>query len=280
MQLHYFLSSPPGRSQISPLLRLPIELRRQIYGYVLPSTSSLDVHVQRRAGSPERSEFNLTYIRQTIGNGVWRMQKTYPKTEREIGNETVWHRGCISILSTNHQIHDECVDMLYGDNAFVIDVAFDSVKFRYRWLVASSNLTPCRSYSFLDHFSQRNLMRIKNYVINVEHVDDYTGMIKYNCGGRGLTAGILEQVQTLNDLLSLVPCLHRLQIHLIDGAISRVRFPSGRVHRVQDDQNYSQSQRVLDPFHRLYGVRRAKVTGVSAEYAETLEKSMMNSRGL
>lgn len=122
-------------------------------------------------------------------------------------------------------------------------------------------------------------MRIKNYVINVEHVDDYTGMIKYNCGGCGLTAGITERVQELVDLLSAVPYLHRLHVHLIDGAISRVRFPSGRVHRVQDEQNYSMSQTVLDSFHRLFNVRKAKVTGVSTEYEEALVKSMTASRG-
>ncbi|KAJ4303052.1 hypothetical protein N0V90_001943 [Kalmusia sp. IMI 367209] len=152
--------------------------------------------------------------------------------------------------------------MLYGDNIFVVDVAFDSIRFRQRWRTAN-NLTPGRSYNLLDHFSQRNLLKIKNYIVNVEHVDDYTGMIKYNCGGRGLTAGIRSRVQELVDLLSVVPSLHRLHVHLIDGAISRVRFPSGRVHRVQDVQNYSTSQTVLDPFKGLYGVRKARVTGVS-----------------
>lgn len=105
-----------------------------------------------------------------------------------------------------------------------------------------------------------------------------TGMIKYNTGGRGLTVGIRDKVQELVELLSLVPCLHRLHVHLIDGAISRLRFPSGRVHRVQDEQNYSTSQTALDPFNRLCGVRRAKVTGTSTAYAEALERSMMDSR--
>lgn len=168
--------------------------------------------------------------------------------------------------------------MIYGDNIFVINVAFDSVKFKYKWW--SLNLQLKGTKDFLDHFSQRNLLRIKNYIINVEHVDDYTGMIKYNCGGRGLTAGIRDQVQTLVELLNVVPYLHRLQIHLIDGAISRVRFPSGRVHRIQDEKNFAESQTVLDPFKRLYDVRKAKVTGVSKKYAEALEATMIASRGI
>ncbi|ORY09920.1 hypothetical protein BCR34DRAFT_602510 [Clohesyomyces aquaticus] len=276
--MHEASSSSPEQASRSPLLRLPIELRRHIYHYVLPTTSTCDVRLQRKDfEQAERSEYNLTFVRENLGNGVWKMQKTQPKTDRETGNDIVWQRGSIGLLATSHQIHEECVDMIYGENVFVIDVAFDSIKFRYRWLLPS-NLTPSRTYSFLDHFSQRNLMRIRNYVINVEHVDDYTGMIKFNCGGRGLSAGIRAQVQTLVDLLSVVPCLHRLQIHLIDGAISRVRFPSGRVHRVQDEKNYSQSQTVLDPFHRIYGVRKAEITGVSAEYGEALGRAVTATR--
>jgi hypothetical protein len=270
----------PTTSNLSPLLRLPVELRRQIYTYVLPSTSTFDIRLQRGTGEqPERSEYNLTFVRETLGNGVWKMQKTLPKTDRETGNDVVWRRGNINILAVCKQIHDECADMIYGENMFVIDVAFDSIKFRYRWRTPA-NLTPNRSILFLTHFSQRNLMRIKKYVINVEHVDDYTGMIKYNTGGRGLTAGIREQVGALVDLLSVVPNLQRLHIHLIDGAISRIRFPSGRVHRVQDEKNYSLSQAVLDPFKRLYGVRKAEVSGVSEEYSKVLEKSMTDSRGV
>lgn len=245
---------------------------------MLPKTILFDPRFQRRDGEPERSEYNLTFVREALGTSVWRVQKTSPRSDREAGNEIVWLRGCTAILGANHQIHEECVDMMYGQSTFVIDVSFDAIKFRQRWRTAS-NLTPSRSYSFLDHFSQRNLMSIKNYIINVEHVDDYTGMIKYNCGGRGLTAGIRAKVQELVDLLSAVPYLRRLHVHLIDGAISRVRFPSGRVHRVQDEQNYSSSQTVLDPFKRLSGVRQAQVTGVSNEYAEALEKSMTDSRG-
>ncbi|KAF2181788.1 hypothetical protein K469DRAFT_588152 [Zopfia rhizophila CBS 207.26] len=271
-----FLFPPPEK--ISPLLRLPIELRRQIYNYILPSTFRLDVRLQGGMGEPEKVEKQLTFVREPLGNGVWKMQQTLPRSNREAGNNIVWRRGTIALLGTNHQIHEECVDMIYGDNTFVIDVAFDSIKFRYRW-VLPSNLTPTRSYSFLDHFSQRNLLRIKNYIINVEHVDDYTGMIKYNCGGRGLTAGIRQQVQNLVDLLSVAPYLHRLHVHLIDGAINRVKFqPSGRIHRVQDEKNYASSQTVLDPFNGLYGVRKAKVTGVSTEYAESLETAMTASR--
>jgi hypothetical protein len=216
-------------------------------------------------------------VRETLGNGSWKMQRTLPNTSRKAGNEIVWRRGWIGLLSANRQIHEECADLIYGDNTFVIDVAYDSIKFRYRWLLPS-NLTPSQSYSFLDHFSQRNLLRIRKYTINVEHVDSYTGMIKYNCGGRGLTAGIRQQVQNLVEVLAFVPSLHRVHVHLIDGAISRVRFPSGRLHRVQDEKDCATAQTVLDPFFRLYAVRRAAVTGVTPEYIKSLEGQLTSNK--
>ena len=81
------------------------------------------------------------------------------------------------------------------------------------------------------------------------------------------------------DLLVLVQDLQRLDVHLVDGDISRHRFPSGRVHRVQDESHYAQTQTVLDPFRALYAVRQVQVTGVSEEYARTLEVSMTAQRG-
>ena len=272
---HY---SHTASQQPSPLLRLPIELRRLIFDLVLPHTTTFEVRFQRLADPPPKSEFNLTFVRQKNGDGGWRMQRTLPKTERQTGNDIVWRRGSTSLLAVSQQVHEEAADMLYGDNTFVIDVTFDAINFRYRWRTAN-NLTPNRRYPFLDHFSQRNLLRIRNYIINVESVDDYTGMIKYNCGGRGLPAGIRSKVRELVDLLAVAPQLHRLHVHLIDGAISRVRFSSGRVHRVQDENNLAQTQLVLDPFRSLYGVRNAVVSGVNDEYREALEKSVTAQRG-
>lgn len=257
----------------SSLLRLPIELRRLIYSLVLPYSTTFDVRFQRSLDPPPKSEFNLTFVRQKNGDGGWRMQRTLPRSDRETGNDIVWRRGCTSLLAVNRQVHEEAADMLYGENTFVVDVSFDSVGFRYRWRTAN-NLTPNRTYPFLEHFSQRNLLRIKNYIVNVESVDEYSGMIKYNCGGRGLPAGIRGKVQELVDLLTVVPQLHRLHLHLIDGAISRARFPSGRVHRVQDENNYAQTQTVLDPFRALHRVRKVRLSGVNDEYAENLIQSI------
>lgn len=267
-------SPNPSPAELSPLLRLPVELRRQIYTTLLPHTLALAVRYQRSPDPTPRAEYNLTFVRQvSSSNGTWKMQKTSPKSDRETGNDIVWRRGCTSLLAVNKQIHEEAADMLYGDNTFVVDVTFKKVAFRYRWRT-ENGLTPSRQFDWLDHFSQRNLLRVKNYVVNVESVDDYTGMIKYNVGGRGLPAGIRARVKEFVDLLVLVRELRKLEVHLIDGDISRHRFPSGRVHRVQDESHYTQTQTVLEPFGALCRVRRVQVTGVSEEYAKALEEAM------
>ena len=264
--------------ELSPLLRLPSELRRQIYASLLPHTLNLALRYQRSPDTVPRAEYNLTFVRQsTSSNGTWKMQKPSPRSDHETGNDVVWRRGFTSLLAVSKQIHEEAADMLYGENTFVIDVAFDKISFRYRWRT-ENGLTPSRTFDWLEHFSQRNLLRVKNYVVNVESVDDYTGMIKYNVGGRGLPAGIRAKVRELVDLLVLVSELRRLEVHLIDGDISRHRFPSGRVHRVQDEGHYAQTQTVLDPFRALYGVRQVQITGVSEEYAKALEVSMPAER--
>lgn len=282
-------SSDLASNDLPPLLRLPLELRRQIYSAVLPHTHTRTVappsrhtytsipHAERNL--TQRAEYNLTFVRQaSSSNGTWKMQKTPPKSERETGNDIVWRRGCTALLAVNKQTHEEAADMMYGENTFVVDVTFDKIAFRYRWRT-ENGLTPSRQFDWLDHFSQRNLMRVKRYVVNVESVDDYTGMIKYNVGGRGLPAGIRARVRELVDLLAVVQDLWRVEIHLIDGDVSRHRFPSGRVHRVQDESHYAQTQTVLDPFRALYGVRQVQVTGVSEEYASALEVSMAAQRG-
>lgn len=192
---------------------------------------------------------------------------------------------------TNRQIHEECADMLYGDNMFVICVGFDSIKFLYQWVVEPKRaprsrreaaLVPKGEKAFLDHFSQRNLLRIKNYIINVELLDSYTGMIKHNCGGNGLAYGIREQVETLVELLVLVPYLQQVHIYLANERY-KARPSNTRRRREPvplDEQQDLLAEAVLSPFTRLFEVRKAKVTGVREDQAELLEQSMMAPRNV
>lgn len=118
-------------------LKLPTELRRRIYWYLLPHTACI---------------------------------------QSTTGTAHVWLRGNTSLLATNHQIHEEAADMLYGDSVWVVEVGFDRIIFRYRRLLVPQMLVPQSTPLFLETVSPRYLERIRTIAINVEHVDDYTGM--------------------------------------------------------------------------------------------------------
>lgn len=210
---------------------------------------------------------------QKNGDHAWRTLRTLPKAERETGNDIVWRRGCTSLLAVNKQIHEEACDMLYGDNVFVVDIAFNAIMFRYRWRTAN-NLTPNRNMRLMEQFSWKNLLRIKKYVINVENADDYTGMVKYNVGGRGLPVGVERKVQELVELMKMVDELHRVELHLVDGQASRRREPDGKIYRVLSEDSPGLYQSMLGPFEQLKGVRKAKVTGVTEKCKTHLETMM------
>ena len=107
------LDSSPGASPF--LLQLPVELRLRIYGYILPYTSTLDLSLQRGDGEPERSEYNLTFVHETAEQGVWKMQKTHPRTGREVGHDIVWRR-------LNSSYEERC-----AMRAATLYVAYDSM---------------------------------------------------------------------------------------------------------------------------------------------------------
>lgn len=204
----------------SLFLRLPAELRFQIYEYLLPTT---------------------TRISSKHDNGL------------------VWLRGCTALLAVNRQISEECLELLYGHNTFVIEISYNRIDFRFRWLLPVSGLSPNTAFSFLDHFSQRNLQRIKKYLVHVEMVDSYTGMIKYNCGGRGLQAGLREQLRRLVEVLRCAGELRKVEVRFMD------RQKNPRVTQV-----------VLEPLLLLRGVQKAVLLGgVTPDYADYLQQKMI-----
>jgi hypothetical protein len=196
----------------------------------------------------------------------------------------VWLREKTALLRVCHQLHEESADVLYGSNTFVINVAYDRIEFLYRWLLPSG-LTPKRVHPFLkreqpgtlkrEYFPQRYIPRIRSYLINVEHVGSYMGMIKYNCGGKGLTIGIRRQVQTLVDELRKSPHLNRVVVRLIDDNTVLSQIRRVRVHRMDADKNTVLTQTVLDPFLDLTGVRCAEIVGaVNPDYKSHVRQRM------
>jgi hypothetical protein len=132
----------------------------------------------------------------------------------------------------------------------------------------------------------------------VDHVDSYTGMIKYNVSGKGLVHGLRRQV------LRLVCALQPLEEHggnqgeggeeggtgsIVKEEESRpglarvlIRISGGNAVTASLKTQFGEAQRIskdieeiLEPFGHLCGVRDARVMGaVGPFYARELEERM------
>jgi hypothetical protein len=158
--------------------------------------------------------------------------------------------------------------LVYGLNTFSIYVTYSSIKFNCTCQVQSTGLLPNSAYDYLDFFPPHILHRIKNYVIFVEHVDSYMGMIKYNCGGKGLSEGVKRQIKRLVDELRRVDRLGKIV----------VRLEGKRVPDIYQAQGVGQS--VLEPFRKLEAVGWPSIGGnVEKDFALELKRDMMGSAG-
>jgi len=151
-------------------------------------------------------------------------------------------------------------------------------------------LTPSRPYEFLDLIPATYLRLIKRLVVTVDHVDSYTGQIKFNVGGKGLTHGLRAQVARLVDAVKTAPNadlklntiqrgkrkgvqgVKRLTIKLLNGndhldadKRNRVRARESSISGVEEVQT------VLEPLLSLRGLVSIKITGaVTDAFVEQL----------
>ncbi|KAI9716930.1 MAG: hypothetical protein M1812_005079 [Candelaria pacifica] len=179
-----------------------------------------------------------------------------PKTVR-LERGIAWQRGPTAILATNRQIYHETTQWIYGENDFVIEVDFGGPRFRYNWL--AYGLMPSKTKSFPDCFATCHVKQIRKYYISVEQVDSYTGMVKYNCAGKGLTAGLTNQVEALCKILE-----QALELHTVSVALRTINC-----------RNTTLGQALLEPLSTLRNVRHPSITGsITLDYAKALEDSM------
>lgn len=166
------------------------------------------------------------------------------------------------------------MDLLYGANTFVAWITYNKIDFLYQWKIASG-LTPKKVYPLLDHFTADQFRRMRRLIVNVEQVDSYMGMIKYNCAGAGLVAGIRSQVQRFVDTLAATPALTSLRVSLTADLGIHAEIRRVKVHCVERDRNTAISQTVLDPLADLYNVAKVEISGaIHPEYAENLKEAM------
>jgi len=127
----------PAEVAIPPLLALPLELRREIYSYLLPCTNCDD--------------------------------RTYD------GGKVIWNVGNIALFSVCHQLYEECAAILYGENIYEIRVEYGWTEFiQLRELKCNDVVTMTKPLS-RGSFEDRVLKRMRWVVINIQYIDDYTG---------------------------------------------------------------------------------------------------------
>lgn len=286
--------SPASFKPKFPLLKLPLELRQQIFNYLLPRT------IQHSDPNPLANHArNFSAVKKRAAKG---MIVPKPETAQRGPSHVVWQRGNIKLLSVCRQVHDECADMLYGRNTFLLFVTYAGITFRYSWLLPTG-MTPNRHYPFLELLSEKYMTRIKRIIVNVDHVDSYTGMIKFNVSGKGLTHGLKKQVQRLvNALQAPAPfdpdcdvCeahedtirsgqrhLAKVNIRVSNGNVYLDQTKSEAVRQREAGNKISEDvAEMLEPFSDLRGVREVAISGAVTEaFARSLEETMRSTTAL
>jgi hypothetical protein len=284
--------SPASFMPKFPLLALPLELRQQILSYLLPRTQELGVtHVD----ALDTAVRNFSAVQRRVRKGM----ELPPQKERalpplkpsssstSVPSNIAWRRGNTSLFAVCKQLHEECADMVYGNNTFMLGVTFSNITFRFRFLLPSG-MAPKREYNFLELMPARYMRRLRRVLVCVDHVDSYTGMIKYNVSGKGLMHGLRRQVLRLvcalqpmdegkddgNDVDSSEECpgLARVMIKISSGnsVTQSLKAQFGEAQRISED-----IEEILEPFGHLCGVRDPRVIGaVGQTYARELEDRM------
>ena len=182
---------------------------------------------------------------------------TLPKTI-SVGSKCIaWRRDNITLLAANKQIYEEATRQFYGRNVFLIDIVWDCSTFCYQWLL-ETGLIPTRRMAFPDQMAARNIKLMRKFHVRIHNIDSYTGMIKYNYSGLGLTDGVKDQVQFFCQALRSLPEIGFLHVHLQD-----------------DTHNAQAGQKVLEPFLDLKHVRVVTCSGsMSQETSTKLRKTL------
>ncbi|KAI7327172.1 hypothetical protein KC315_g7276 [Hortaea werneckii] len=311
--------SPASFKPKFPLLKLPLELRQEILSYLLPRT-----RVVGDTNPLASHAANFSAVQKRIAKGMVPPKPAAPKppppssssssspsstsfgamtTSNGVSN-VVWQRGQISLLSVCRQLHDECAELIYGTNTFLLFLTFADITFRYRWLLLSG-AAPSRHYKFLELLPHKYLKLVRKVVVHIDHVDSYTGMIKFNVGGKGLTHGLRRQVQRLvNALKPRLPPSDDGEVAGDDpepgqreDENERPRYLTNLIIRVSNGNTVLDSiksdivrQReggirenedlevMLEPFRQLYGVHNCSISGaVNLDFARELETSVRST---
>ncbi|KAK3716815.1 hypothetical protein LTR37_006165 [Vermiconidia calcicola] len=246
--------SPASQKPKFPLLKLPLELRQQILKYLLPHTKEF-----RDSGSLGEHARNFSAVKKREAKGMIIPNGGNP-SPAGISN-VVWQRGNINILSVY-------------------------IKWRFRWLLPSG-MAPSRHFKFLELMPEKYMRLIKRVVVHIDHVDSYTGMIKFNVGGKGLTHGLRLRVQLLVNALRGGSGGHedkrltRVNIKVSNGNAVLDQLKSDIVRQREGGIKVAEDlEEMLEPFEDLRGVREVSIGGaVTEQFADKLAVKMRSEKG-
>lgn len=270
--------SPASQKPKFPLLKLPLELRQQILKYLLPHTKEF-----RDSGSLGEHARNFSAVKKREAKGMIIPNGGNP-SPAGISN-VVWQRGNINILSVCKQLHQECAEMVYGTNTFLLFITYLDIKWRFRWLLPSG-MAPSRHFKFLELMPEKYMRLIKRVMVHIDHVDSYTGMIKFNVGGKGLTHGLRLRVQLLVNALREGDEGHedkrltRVNIRVSNGNAVLDQLKSDIVRQREGGIKVAEDlEEMLEPFEDLRGVREVSIGGaVTEQFADKLAAKMRSEK--
>ena len=148
----------------------------------------------------------------------------------------IWTRATAAIWATNLQIYRECINLIYGNSTFLIDVRYDKIEFLYQWILPQNSLVPKRVYNFPHPIAAHNQLLMRKFHVRIHQVDSYTGMIKYNYSNpEVLFRGLRSQISML--------CYFLQELYEIREF--RISYEGG------DEDSHKLLPLVMDPFLRL-----------------------------
>lgn len=186
-----------------------------------------------------------------------------PSTSNEPILGITWRRATAPMWATCRKVYHECIDRLYSDCTFDIDVKFDCVIFHHQY--SRGQLTLRRNFNFPEIIPARNVDLLRRVHVRVHEVDSYMGMINFNYSNTiGLAMGVSTQVQKLCDVLRGVPEIRDLQV----------------TYTGYSDQSAKLMPCILAPFHVLKNTRAVTFVGFDSfegDYAIQLLRRLTNA---
>ncbi|KAI7408319.1 hypothetical protein KC328_g89 [Hortaea werneckii] len=277
--------SPASFKPKFPLLKLPLELRQEILSYLLPRT-----RVVGDTNPLASHAANFSAVQKRIAKGMVPPKPAAPKPPPPSSSSS----------SSPSSTSFGAMTASNGTTARRMRGA----NLRHQHVPALPDLRR-HHVPFLELLPHKYLKLVRKVVVHIDHVDSYTGMIKFNVGGKGLTHGLRRQVQRLvNALKPRLPPSDDGEVAGDDpepgqreDENERPRYLTNLIIRVSNGNTVLDSiksdivrQReggirenedlevMLEPFRQLYGVHNCSISGaVNLDFARELDTSVRST---